>query len=285
MELKRYSDADYFLNDNHQLLFANEAANNLIIGIANKLSASKEQSNALMCSVKEHDKILLASVMTPPRHLVVTSSEMNEQAISLIINDLITNKTEIPGVLAENTLADVFCKRWGEKTGDESRLLRRMRAYQLLKCREINLSSGQMRLAVRDDMDQIAGWVTDFHNEINEPITDEGAKQMSEMKIANKDIFVWIDRGIVSMCASDRETQHGKVINLVYTPPQNRGKGYATSCVFSLCQRILEEGKSFCSLFADLDNQTSNSIYRKIGFAPILDILDYKFEKRKERTT
>jgi uncharacterized protein len=174
----------------------------------------------------------------------------------------------------------MFCKKWSEKTGDEPKLFRSERAYQLLKCREIKLSSGQMRLPVRDDIDQIAEWVVDFHNEINEPITEEGAKRMSEMKIANEDIFLWIDKGIVSMCESDRESQQGKVINLVYTPPRNRGKGYATSCVHNLCQRILDEGKLFCSLFADLDNQTSNSIYRKIGFDPILDLLHYKFEKQ-----
>jgi uncharacterized protein len=283
MKLIRYSDADHFVNDNHQFLFANEAANNLIIGIANGLRARKVPGDALMWSVKEHKNILLVSVMTPPRDLIVASSEMNEQAISLLITELITNKTELPGILAENTFADTFCKRWSEETGDESKLFRRERAYQLLKCREIKFSLGQMRLAVREDLDQIAEWVIDFHREINESITEEGAKQMSEMKIANKDIFVWTDRGIASMCASDRESQHGKVINLVYTPPQNRGKGYATSCVHNLCQRILDEGKSFCSLFADLDNQTSNSIYCKIGFDPILDLLHYRFEKQRER--
>jgi uncharacterized protein len=282
MELKRYSDAADFLNDNHQFLFANEAANNLIIGIANMLSTSKVRRDALMCSVKERNNTLLASIMTPPRDLIVASSGTNEKAISLLIDDLIANKTDLPGMLAENAFADTFCKLWGEKTGDESRLFRRERAYQLLECREVRLSSGQMRLAVKDDVDQVAEWIKDFHNEIHETITGEDAKQMSEMKIANKDIFVWIDKEIVSMCASDRESQNGKVINLVYTPPQYRGKGYATTCVHNLCQRILDEGKSFCSLFTDLDNQTSNSIYSKIGFNPILDLLHYKFGKRKE---
>ena len=283
MEIKKYSDANYFLNDNHQFLFANESANNLIIGIANKLGARKEQSDALMCSVREDNNILLAAVMTPPRDLIVASSETNERAISLLINDFIINKTDLPGILAEYTFADLFCKKWSEETGDELKLFRKDRAYQLRECKGIKLSSGQMRLAVRDDIDLIAEWVRDFHSEINESITDEGARQMSAVKIANKEIFVWIDGEIVSMCATDRETQRGKVINLVYTPPQNRGKGYATSCVFNLCKQILDEGKSFCSLFADLDNQTSNSIYGKIGFIPILDLLHFKFEKRRER--
>jgi predicted GNAT family acetyltransferase len=279
MELKRYYDADDFLNDNQQFLFANEAANNLIIGIANGLRSRIVKNDALICSVKEHNNILLSSVMIPPRDLIVAISEMNEQAISLLINDLIANKTEVPGILAENAFADVFRNQWHEETGDETKLFRKERAYKLMKCREIKISSGQMRLAVRDDMNQIAEWIKELHNEIRETISDEGAKKISEMKIANKEIFVWIERGIVSMCASDRESQHGKAINLVYTPPQNRGKGYATSCVYNLCKRILNEGKSFCCLFADLDNRTSNAIYSRIGFNPILDFLHYRFEK------
>jgi hypothetical protein len=71
MELKRYTNADDFLNDNHQFLFANEAANNLIIGIANILSASKVRRDVLICSVKERDNTLLASIMMPPRDFIV----------------------------------------------------------------------------------------------------------------------------------------------------------------------------------------------------------------------
>lgn len=253
----------------------------MIIGIANILRSRKVKNDALMCSVQKHHDILLTSVMTPPRDLIVASSQMNEQAISLLIDDLIAHETELPGILAENTFADVFSDKWQERTGDESKLFRRERAYQLLKCREIKLSSGQMRLAVMDDKDQVAEWIKAFHNEIDEPISDDVAKKISEIKIANKEIFVWTDGTMVSMCAWDRESQNGKAINLVYTPLQNRGKGYATSCVYSLCLRILDEGKSFCSLFADLDNRTSNGIYTKIGFSPILDLSHYKFERRQ----
>ena len=132
-----------------------------------------------MCSVMEDNNILLASVMTPSRDLIVASSEMNERAVSLLINDLIANKTDLPGILAENAFADMFCKKWSEETGDESKLFRRERAFELRKCKDIKRSVGQMRLAVSDDIDQITEWVIDFYSEINESITDEGAKQIA----------------------------------------------------------------------------------------------------------
>ena len=37
-------------------------------------------------------------------------------------------------------------------------------------------------------------------------------------------------------------------------------------------------GKSFCCLYTDLANSTSNSIYQKIGYRPVCDVQDWIFE-------
>jgi len=285
LEIRKYSYADDFLKENDEFLFRNEAANNLIIGIANRLRGHEKKEDILMCSIRDNNETSLVSVMTPPRDLIVASREPDELTIMLLVNDLIAKKIVIPGILAETAVADLFCKKWKEKTGNESLLFRKERAYQLLKCKKIGISTGQMRVAGESDIDQIADWIVEFHNEIDEKIEPDAAKRMSETKIKKKEIFVWIDAGIVSMCASARESRNGKVINLVYTPPDKRNRGYATSCVYFLCQRIITEGKSFCSLFTDLGNQTSNNIYSKIGFEPILDLMHYRFESRRERAT
>lgn len=282
MKLKRYFDAFLFWQQTHSFMLLDEAANNLIITLTDRLRKETGQSDALMYSVEKSGRVVLAALMIPPRDLMVAASpEADEQAISSLIDDLIINETALPGILAENAFAETFCTKWTEKSGDDSRLFRKERIHQLRKCRAINPAPGQMRLATGDDTDKTAGWIMDFHIEINEPMTTERAKRIAETKIANKNIFLWIDGGIVSMCASDRETQHGKSVNLVYTPPRNRGKGYATSCVHNLCQQILDEGKTFCCLYTDRENPTSNHIYSEIGFVPIFDLLHYKFKTRR----
>ena len=40
---------------------------------------------------------------------------------------------------------------------------------------------------------------------------------------------------------------------------------------------LLSERYSFCSLFADQANPTSNSIYAKIGYVPLGDALEFDF--------
>ncbi len=89
---------------------------------------------------------------------------------------------------------------------------------------------------------------------------------------------------------------NGGRINSVYTPSYARRTGYATKAVYTLSRELLrkpysnsyssssididwsefhlaEEGKklNFLSLFTDLANPTSNSIYQKIGFQAQMD--------------
>jgi predicted GNAT family acetyltransferase len=42
---------------------------------------------------------------------------------------------------------------------------------------------------------------------------------------------------------------------------------------------LLDQGKQFTSLFTDLSNPTSNSIYQKIGYQPVCDFDLYRFSQ------
>ena len=80
------------------------------------------------------------------------------------------------------------------------------------------------------------------------------------------------------MAAAARPTLHGITVNLVYTPPEHRGRGYASNCVAALSQRMLDGGYQFCTLFTNLANPTSNDIYQQIGYRQIADFNEYRFE-------
>ncbi|OMI10137.1 hypothetical protein BTA30_20410 [Bacillus swezeyi] len=74
-------------------------------------------------------------------------------------------------------------------------------------------------------------------------------------------------------------------VNLVFTPPAHRKKGYASSCVAALSRALLDEGFSFCCLYTNLDNPTSNKIYQEIGYRPVADAVAYAFyDKQPHRT-
>jgi predicted GNAT family acetyltransferase len=128
----------------------------------------------------------------------------------------------------------------------------------------------------------ILEWIKAFNRDaLDEEIEDERAERTFNRHVASTDatgIYVWEEAGeVVSIAAGTRPTPNGISIGLVYTPPEKRRKGYASACVAALSQRLLDSGYTFCSLYTDLANPTSNHIYQEIGYRPLCDADDYVF--------
>ena len=70
--------------------------------------------------------------------------------------------------------------------------------------------------------------------------------------------------GVVSL-------RHGRDFLAVYTPGEQLSRVYASACVAALSQRMLDEGRTFRCLYADISNRTPNDIYMSIGYEPVCD--------------
>ncbi|NJR12386.1 GNAT family N-acetyltransferase [bacterium] len=70
----------------------------------------------------------------------------------------------------------------------------------------------------------------------------------------------------------------GMRIGGVYTPPEQRGHGYASALTAALSQALLDDGLRFCTLNTDLKNPTSNKIYPAIGYYLVADQTMYEVE-------
>ena len=67
-------------------------------------------------------------------------------------------------------------------------------------------------------------------------------------------------------------------IRQVYTPLEERGRGYASAAVARGYHRVLAAGASRCMLFTDVTNPTSNKIYAALGFRRFADWIELDFE-------
>ncbi len=83
----------------------------------------------------------------------------------------------------------------------------------------------------------------------------------------------------VSLAGWSGPTPNGIRIGPVYTPPDLRGRGYATALVAELSATLLEQGRRFCFLFTDLANPTSNAIYERIGYVRVCESAQVSFER------
>jgi predicted GNAT family acetyltransferase len=149
---------------------------------------------------------------------------------------------------------------------------RATRAFELHTLRSPRNPGGAYRDATTADAGVLVPWTVAMGDDIEEPIGEDAARASVERLTGNGDFAVWErDDAIVSMAAVVRRTPRSSSIAFVYTPPDMRGRGYASAVVAALSKRELDHGAHWCSLFTDLANPTSNHIYTALGYEPRAD--------------
>ena len=73
----------------------------------------------------------------------------------------------------------------------------------------------------------------------------------------------------------------GRASGPVYTPPDDRGRGYASNLVAGVSGEMLSRGAEACFLYTDLGNPTSNAIYRRIGYEQVGESLMIVFDRTR----
>jgi predicted GNAT family acetyltransferase len=128
-----------------------------------------------------------------------------------------------------------------------------------------------------EHLDLVTPWHDDFNRSVGQPVEDP---RRSVTRILEEGrMFGWeVEGRLCALAASSGATPNGMRINHVYTPPEFRGRGYASNLVAALSRRLLEGGRTFCSLFTDLANPTSNKIYQQIGYRTVADFRHWEFD-------
>lgn len=137
-------------------------------------------------------------------------------------------------------------------------------------------AAGHMEAAGPDLRSLLSDWTTRFYVEALGPghPTSAGGLAQAESTVdrllPNRDLMVWRDGtgAPVAMAGVNRRTPRSSTVSLVYTPPDLRGRGFASAVVHALTARELAAGQSWTSLFTDAANPTTNRIYRALGYEP-----------------
>ena len=288
MQFKLYTDVHEFYNDTYDVLMRHEAQNliplgNIIIGHQGKDKTDwRDPENWLMATISDVRGIFLTAIMTPPHNITLyaTDNIINPDAISCLIDGL--KNREIPGVMTEKTLAEYFAKEYTLRKGITFKTTMSQRIYELTAVNPEIQKVGTVRLVDEKDMHFFPYWVEAFSAAESYGKTEMSIPQNADpylYRIASKKLYILEVNGMpVSMAGYTREMQTVIGVAFVYTPPYERRKGYASSIVAQISQFALDKGFTKCVLYTDLANPTSNNIYQKIGYSPICDSLQLKFE-------
>ncbi len=286
LSLTQPRSADDFLDVAGEFLARREAEHNLIFGICSAIRLSPDafgqQPPRFFTAADASGTIVAAALQTPPNNLVVSHVD-DHAAIELLVDALVDDAP--PGVLAPKGVIEPFLDAWAGRTGESAHLEVAERVFQLDRVIPPRRpATGSWRLAAPDDRELVADWVVAFSTEaMPEQPPIEHPLEVADRWIArvNRLLYLWEDGGrVVSVVGAGGETPNGIRIGPVYTPPEARGRGYATSLTAAASADQLENhGRRFCFLFTDLANPTSNAIYQSIGYEPVCDMDQYRFDR------
>ena len=150
---------------------------------------------------------------------------------------------------------------------------------KLEKLNEYKKAPGFCRMLNESDLSYTPYWENAFCIDCRVPVysISESEKRI-KTRLGMNIHYIWQDNEPVAQAVLGRNTPNGAAISWVYTPPEFRGKGYATSVVAELSKALLDGGKSFCCLFADASNPASCAVYHKLGYYDVCRFDDIKFD-------
>ncbi len=283
MQVRFHDDIFDFYNIALPFLLMHETENNLLLGILDTIKDDPNrygESKPVLTSVMDGDQVKLIAIRTPPFNQLISYTD-DLTSIDIFVDALNKNDLELPGVLGTKEGAEKFTKLWCKGKELKANLIANERIYKLKEISENTLGDRKFIKADDSFKELILNWGREFmvkalpESEVN---LRDNWKESLRRSVDEGRIFLLLDNGLpVSMVRKAGKTPNGITVNLVYTPPSLRRRGYATECVAKLSKLLLDEGNKFCFLFTDLLNPTSNSIYQKIGYRPIIDVDQYEF--------
>ena len=283
MNITVYDDAEKFLVLVMPLLQADEARNNLMLGVCLSLGdyTDPEGQQPYLGCVQDGEVTALACVMTPPFNLLLFSplAAPPQSAYEALIDSLQANNRTIPGARGESSLVQSFVHLYTARSGRQAHLKMRQRAFMLTEVIQTSLTPGVMRPAQATDLPRMIDLMTGFSVEVSPEDSLDHIENIAHRLIERGLLFLWeVDGRPVSIAFGNRPTPNGIAISGVYTLPDARGRGVASALVAGLSQHFLDSGRQFCTLFTDLANPTSNHIYQQIGYQSVGDFSIYRFE-------
>jgi hypothetical protein len=140
---------------------------------------------------------------------------------------------------------------------------------------------GGLRAATEDDVDLVMEWFGAFMGDADEQAgrprgasaheVPDRAEMLRRLRAGS--LWFWVNQAgePVHLTGVSPPSFGVARVGPVYTPPAQRGRGWASNAVAEVSRRIQAEGARAC-LFTDQANPTSNKIYAALGYQSVGDM-------------
>lgn len=188
---------------------------------------------------------------------------------------------EVGGVNGALPAAEVCATELARLRGGRVEVSQHVRLHELAELTLPASVPGELVAATAGDLELVTQWFAAFMGDADEQVgrprgaSAHDAPDRSELlrRVRTGDIWFWIDESgrPVHLTAATPASFGVARVGPVYTPPDQRGRGWACNAVAEVSRRLQARGARVC-LFTDQANPTSNKIYAALGYRPVVDM-------------
>jgi hypothetical protein len=140
---------------------------------------------------------------------------------------------------------------------------------------------GGLVVATEGDLELVTQWFAAFMDDADEQAGRARGSSAHDVpdraellrRLRAGCLWFWVDASgeRVHLSAANPPSFGVSRVGPVYTPPGQRGRGWASNAVAEVSRRLHAGGTRVC-LFTDQANPTSNKIYAALGYRPVVDM-------------
>ncbi|MGH2630174.1 MAG: GNAT family N-acetyltransferase [Actinomycetota bacterium] len=282
MDVEAIPDATTFSAAAAPVLDRDRAANNLALGILQVLvDRPGDYRESFFWVVRRGNEAVAAALRTPPYNLVL-ADPIEPASVERLAQELVVSHPQLPGVTANEPWGTRFAGDWTAATGSTARASIGQGVYVLRTVYAPGPVSGAPRPATSEDRPLLELWMSAFEREALQAMTrdDRSTERAIDSRLGgagSAGFSIWEDEDRAVSLTGWARIPGGARIGPVYTPPDDRGRGYASNLVAGVSGEMLSSGAEACFLYTDLGNPTSNAIYRRIGYEQVAESLMITF--------
>lgn len=206
---------------------------------------------------------------------------MPDEAAIALASTLHQRDEEVLGVNGALPTVDVFATEMARLAGGRVEVAQHTRLHELDELTPPAPAPGGLQLATEDNLERATEWFAAFMGDADEQAgrpRGASAHDMPERpemlrKLRAGELWFWVDGAgePVNLTGANPPAFGVARLGPVYTPPAQRGRGWASNAVAEVSRRIQAGGARVC-LFTDQANPTSNKIYAALGYRPVVDM-------------
>jgi GNAT superfamily N-acetyltransferase len=289
----RFEDPQEFLDRAVSFLAANPVVTSVLATVAQSAadrgSAAEPGVPRWWASLEDGDEVVgLAMRCAPWRPFPVYVSVMPDAAAHALADALLDADPTVAHVNGARPAADLVAGRLAQASGARVEEAMHLRLFELCELHAHIDPPGSWRCATREDMALVSAWFGRFHADADEqadrpPDVDPPHFGPGELEARLDDglVGLWCDEAgtPVHLTGWNAPTQGIVRVGPVFTPPGQRGKGYAAAAVARASAAALAAGHRPV-LFTDQANPTSNALYQRLGYRTVTDMVNLRLAER-----